>query len=159
MPFRVQRYFQTTPPPHLSDLTPSQLAGSIMKIDPHLHYMYRYFGTYLLQSSFIFLILAQKLGKAADNLILENCMINLQVLDTFVGTVNIDYQRTFARVLRQTLSRRLDSRSSDGSDVETPPHDTIDPALLKYRWIAGYNGLWNEEMGVVSGANQRPSLS
>jgi xylanolytic transcriptional activator XlnR len=129
-----------------------------MNVDPHLHYMYRYFGTYLLQSSFIFLILAQKLGKAADNLILENCTINLQVLDTFVQTVNIDYQRTFARVLRETLSTRLDDRSGARGGAGNPSHDELDPVLLQYRWVAGYNGLWNDDMGVVPGANQRPCI-
>ena len=38
---------------------------------------YRYFGTYLLQSSFVFLILARKLGKHADSYIKSNCTANL----------------------------------------------------------------------------------
>ena len=111
-----------------------------MQVDPHLHYMYRFFGTYLLQSSFICLVLAQKLGMAADDLILENCMTNLQVLDTFVQTVNIDYQRTFARILRQTLSRRLDGQYAEG-EVENSSYQELDPAILKYRWVAGYKGM------------------
>jgi hypothetical protein len=72
--------------------------------------MYRYFGTYLLQSSFIFLILARKLGKAADRLILQNCSVNLKVPDTFVQIVNIDYQKKFAGVLRRVLKERFEGR-------------------------------------------------
>ncbi|CZR63737.1 uncharacterized protein PAC_13634 [Phialocephala subalpina] len=125
----------------------AKLAGSILTIDPHLQFIYRYFGTYLLQSSFIFLILAQKLGQAADNLILENCTINLRVLDTFVQVVNVEYQRTFARVLRQTLSKRFDENAGENED--------LDPALLQYRWVAGYNGLWNEDMALKPVSDQQ----
>ncbi|KAF8853852.1 hypothetical protein BDZ45DRAFT_706805 [Acephala macrosclerotiorum] len=60
----------------------AKLAGSILAIDPRLQYIYRYFGTYLLQSSFIFLILAQKLRQAADDLILENLTCSFQPVGT-----------------------------------------------------------------------------
>jgi hypothetical protein len=100
--------------------------------------MYRFFGTYFLQSSFIFLILAQKLGRQSDDLILRNCFINLQVLDIFVASTNMDYQRTFAKVLRRALSHNMGLGSSTGV------HQTVaelDPEMLAYRWTSGYRGL------------------
>jgi hypothetical protein len=101
--------------------------------------MYRFFGTYFLQSSFIFLILAQKLGRQSDDLILGNCCINLQVLDTFVATTNMDYQQTFAKALRRALSHNM-GLSSSAEHPQTVPD--LDPEILAYRWTPGYRGLW-----------------
>lgn len=128
-----------------------QIAEAILATDSRLHFIYRFFGTYLLQSSFFFLILAQKLGSAADNLILENCSINLRVLDAFVETANIDYQRTFARILRQTMSKILNGDSEEHleeSDFAPTAEatDGLDPGLLQYRWIEGYSGLWARDI-------------
>lgn len=118
-----------------------------MVADSRLQFCYRFFGTYLLQSSFIFLILAQKLGNAADDLILKNCSVNLQVLDAFVLVVNIAYQRMFARILRETIERKLKQPRNDvgpgGVDSLFNPQgeDALDPFFYNIRWIAGSNGL------------------
>lgn len=136
----------------------AQLSGAILEADPKLRFIYRYFGTYLLQSSFIFIILASKLDPAADNhfLILENCTINLRVLDAFVGTVGIEYQRTFTRVLRAILERWQRGEAEDRISGERRDlGDGMDPAILKYRWVPGWNGLWSEDMGSVKDANKR----
>lgn len=90
------------------------------------------------------MILAKKLRQAADTLILDNCAINLRVLDTFSQVVNVEYQRTFAKVLRQTLSKRFDGEADEADE-------DLDPKLLQYRWTAGYNGLWNEDMALAAG--------
>lgn len=111
--------------------------------------MYRYFGTYFLQSSFIFLILAQKLGQQSDSLILRNCAINLQVLDKFVLATNMDYQRTFAELLRKALSHNMERSSQDQGHTyhdRTSPLEEVeshlDPEMLRYRWTPGFTGLW-----------------
>ncbi|CAI7638565.1 unnamed protein product [Penicillium glandicola] len=93
-------------------------------------------------SSFIFLILAQKLGRQSDDLILRNCAINLQVLDMFVATTNMDYQRTFAKFLRRALSYNMaHSSSADASEDNQSLAEALDPEMLAYRWIPGYRGL------------------
>ncbi|RAH57705.1 hypothetical protein BO85DRAFT_459695 [Aspergillus piperis CBS 112811] len=128
----------------------ANVARHILRIDPQLSLMYRFFGTYFLQSSFIFLILAQKLGKQSDDLILRNCSINLQVLDMFVAATNMDYQRTFAKLLRRTLSFNMAESSGDvapGHGQSAPeltgvPQSSLDPEMLRYRWAPGYTGLW-----------------
>jgi hypothetical protein len=129
----------------------TQVAACILAVDPHLHVCYRFFGTYLLQSSFLFLILAQKLGNSADDYIFDNVRTHLHALEAFVRTVNIGYQRTFARVLRRTLAKYSrenghaeGSRSASVSGLEDPWVDEFDPEMLKYRWTAGYSGLWIE---------------
>jgi xylanolytic transcriptional activator XlnR len=96
------------------------------------------------QSSFIFLILARKFGPMSDQLILDNCAINLQILDIFVQNSNMRYQRDFARTMRRTLEKSAVDREartahSDSAASEAEP---LDPELLQYRWIAGYSGLW-----------------
>lgn len=69
----------------------SQLAHRILEVDPQLCVVYRFFGTYFLQSYFVFLILGKKLGRQSDYLILGNCCISLQALGIFVVTTNMDY--------------------------------------------------------------------
>ncbi|PYI02468.1 hypothetical protein BO78DRAFT_463925 [Aspergillus sclerotiicarbonarius CBS 121057] len=132
----------------------ANIARYILRIDPQLCLMYRFFGTYFLQSSFIFLILAQKLGRQSDDLILRNCAINLQVLDMFVAATNMDYQRTFAKLLRRALSYNLgDSSAGSAPGNGQPvaefvgiPQSSLDPEMLRYRWVPGYTGLWVSPM-------------
>jgi xylanolytic transcriptional activator XlnR len=123
-----------------------------MRLDPKLDFMYRYFGTYLLQSSFIFLILAQKLGKQADDLILDTCTANLNMLELFNRVTNIDYQKSFANLLRQTINRTMPERQTDiavatdgGQDCsqdDSSYEDLLRSELSRYRWTEGYRGLW-----------------
>lgn len=136
--------------------TDKQITDQILAFDPKLHVCYRLFGTYLLHSSFIFLILAKKLRRSADEHILNCCQTNLRGLDAFVATVNISYQKTFARVLRETLSKCLRPGEHGNNDAPEPAsEDVLDPELLKYRWTAGYNGLWTEDMGRPKEAKMR----
>lgn len=128
-------------------LTPPQITRSIIVADPHFYLLYRLFGTYLVQSSFIFLILARKFGPMSDQLILDNCAINLQVLDIFVQNSNMRYQRDFARTMRRTLEKSVVDREARTartahSESEASEAESLDPELLQYRWIAGYSGLW-----------------
>lgn len=131
----------------------AKVARNILLVDPYLDTMFRFFGTYLLQSTFIFLLLAQKLGSSSDHLILDNCAINLQVLDVFTSVTNMDYQRTFATALRDTISNATDI--SNTSTSTTPPDERfpntadnppsrpqLHPDLLQYRWVGGAKGLW-----------------
>ena len=113
----------------------------------------------MVQSSFIFLILARKFGSISDQLILDHCAINLQILDIFVQNSNMSYQRDFAKILRRTLSKSVVDRSSgvahasaSGGDVEP-----FDPELLQYRWTAGYSGLWTSS-GTVGGVRNQAGL-
>jgi hypothetical protein len=124
----------------------AELAETILVVDKSLFLMYRLFGTYLLQLSFFFLILANKLGIGADKLILKNYSINLQVLDAFVKVAGIAYQRIFAGVLRTTLERIVNWDTRDGGVA-------IDEALMQYRWIGGYHGLWSKDR-LISSANR-----
>jgi hypothetical protein len=79
----------------------------------------------------------------------------------FVQVANIGYQRSFARLLRQILSKKVDSAAAghemdvDLSSATKGVDEDFPPELLQYRWIAGYNGLWCEDMGVPKEANKR----
>ena len=101
---------------------------------------------------FFFLILARKLGAKADKNILNNCRTNLRILNTFVRTVNIGYQRAFARVLWRTLIKNSSyaiGRGNDGIelDEEMAGVEDLDPELLKYRWGGGCSGLSPKRFG------------
>ncbi|RAL15789.1 uncharacterized protein BO97DRAFT_175414 [Aspergillus homomorphus CBS 101889] len=95
--------------------------------------MYRYFGIYFLQPSFIFLILAQKLGQKSDNLILRNCAINLQVLDKFVLATNMDFQRTL------------------NPSMEIHYQDMIELAIPIYRHFRSYRLISTPKCYVIAG--------
>jgi hypothetical protein len=122
-----------------------------MMVDPKLDLMCRYFGTYLLQSSFIFLVLGQKLGNQADGIVLGTCIVNLKVLDLFVAVTNMDYQKGFAQLLRQTIARANPEQGPDTeggspwSDNDASYHDHIELELSRYRWAPGFRGLWTVE--------------
>jgi xylanolytic transcriptional activator XlnR len=117
------------------------MAQRILRVDPHLSLMYRYYGTYFLQSCFIFLILAQKLGRQSDSLIISNCAINLEVLDKFILTTNMDYQHDFARLLRKVLSDLVQHPVSEEFELQENIQPSLGPEMLRYRWIPGFKGL------------------
>ncbi|KAH8659775.1 hypothetical protein BX600DRAFT_513447 [Xylariales sp. PMI_506] len=144
------------------------ITAKILSSDPKLHVCNRLFGTYLLHSSFIFLILAKKLRHSADAYILSCCHTNQRSLDAFAATVNISYQKTFARVLQDTISNCLEAREEQmdittdrpaAAEVEEPLDATAEevfgPGLSKYRWAPGFNGLWPEDMGRPKEAQMR----
>ncbi|CAK7244555.1 MAG: hypothetical protein STHCBS139747_006097 [Sporothrix thermara] len=83
----------------------TKVTAQILRLDPKLHQCYRFFGTYFLHSSFIFLVLARKLRQSADEYILNSCRTYLRTLEAFATTVNIKYQKTFARVLQDTIQK------------------------------------------------------
>ena len=115
----------------------SNIARCILQKDPRLHILYRLFGTYFLQASFIFMILAKKLR--ADPLILDNCSSNLNALDVVAKRSNIKYRRDFANVLRKIMSDRISS-SNDASQL-----NIFEPELKQYRWTGGHSVLWTSD--------------
>ncbi|CAK7217093.1 hypothetical protein SCUCBS95973_003034 [Sporothrix curviconia] len=139
----------------------TKVTVQILRLDPKLQCCYRMFGTYFLHSSFIFLVLARKLRQSADDYILNSCRTYLRTLEAFAATVNIKYQKTFARVLQDTISKCVEAQNQqqqlpDGSRiVAAPADDWLDPEILNYRWTAGHGGLWNGEMGRQSEAKNR----
>lgn len=102
----------------------------------------------MLQSSFIFYILALKFGRLSDDNIRQTCYLSLRALDVFIETVNMKYQRSFARVLRQLMQ---EVEIGDLSSEIRP----LDPEILKFRWIPGFQGLWDHEMGRPAEARKR----
>jgi hypothetical protein len=102
----------------------------------------------MLQSSFIFYILAHKFGRLSDDQIRETCYLSLRALDVFIETVNMKYQRIFARVLRRVM------QEVENGDL-TPEIRPLDPEILKFRWIPGFHGLWDHEMGRPAEARKR----
>ena len=97
-------------------------------------------------------MVAQKLGHDANRDIMNNCRVNLRVMDAFVRTVNIQYQGAFARIMRKTL--RQATWAAINSGVEMPndygdicSSESSDEEAFKYRWIAGFSGLGPDARG------------
>jgi hypothetical protein len=63
-----------------------------MEFDPDLQLFFRVFGTYHLQASFCFIMLAHKLGTLADEQVMKVCEINLKALMIFARTARAEYQ-------------------------------------------------------------------
>ncbi|GLA07842.1 hypothetical protein AnigIFM60653_009081 [Aspergillus niger] len=85
----------------------------------------------------------------------EHAVACANVLDMFVAATNMDYQRTFAKLLRRALSFNMAESTGDsvpGQDQPTPeltsaPQLPLDPEMFRYRWAPGYTGLWVGPMG------------
>ncbi|KAJ5097385.1 hypothetical protein N7456_008106 [Penicillium angulare] len=85
---------------------------------------------------------ANKLGRHSDKLIMRNCAINLEVLDKFVATTNMDYQHTFAKFIRRALSYNMGNAAPENEmQINNLVSQPLDPEILPYRWIPGHRGL------------------
>jgi len=93
------------------------------------------------------MILAKKLQP--DQVILDKCRSNLEILDVFVRSSNMKYQVDFARVLRRMLSRKP---SNVSHLLDTDP---MDPELRRYRWVAGWSGVWTSDLNSVDQGGRR----
>ena len=110
----------------------AEVTAQIMEIDPFFENLPALFGTYLLQSAFVFIILAQKLGSFVDQQIMRVCGINLRAMSVFGQLARVDYQIAFALIMGEILES---CRKGERLDIHNHT------ALKKFRWIPGFTGL------------------
>ncbi|OLL22052.1 Xylanolytic transcriptional activator xlnR [Neolecta irregularis DAH-3] len=107
----------------------------ILQIDPDLTLMPWFFGIYLLQGSFLILLIVDKLGPSASPAVLEACEIIIRAHESCVVTLDTQYQRNFRKVMRTAL------HEATTEQVEFEAKSGKLEVLKLYRWCGDGRGL------------------
>ncbi|KAG6016760.1 hypothetical protein E4U43_003161 [Claviceps pusilla] len=82
----------------------AEALGQILEYDSGLELMPFFFGVYLLQGSFLLLVMADKMqGEASPNVV-RACETVVRAHDACVVTLSTDYQRKFSKIMRGALA-------------------------------------------------------
>jgi hypothetical protein len=108
----------------------------ILEHDPDLSFMPFFFGIYLLQGSFLLLLIADKLQGEANPNIVRACEVIVRAHEACIVTLNTEYQRNFRKVMRSALQQ---VRGRGMSEHVAQQHRR--EMLSLYRWIGDGSGL------------------
>jgi len=115
----------------------AEAIGNILEYDPGLEFMPFFYGIYLLQGSFLLLLIADKLqGEASPNVV-RACESIVRAHEASVVTLNTEYQRNFSRVMRSALAQVKGRVSEDLGEQ----HQRRRELLGLYRWTGNGTGL------------------
>ena len=109
----------------------------ILRIDPDLAFMPFFFGIYLLQGSFLLLLIVDKLEGEADSRVIEACETYIRAHEVCVVTLDTQYQRNFRRVMRSTLNSVRHGLRHSNEEEKTKRREL----LTLYRWADDGRGL------------------
>ncbi|EFZ04061.2 transcriptional activator xlnR [Metarhizium robertsii ARSEF 23] len=82
----------------------AEAINQILEYDPGLEFMPFFFGVYLLQGSFLLLLIADKLQVEASPNVVRACETIVRAHEACVVTLSTEYQRKFSRVMRGALA-------------------------------------------------------
>ena len=82
----------------------AEAISDILEYDPDLSFMPFFFGIYLLQGSFLLLLIADKLQGEANQNVVGACEIVVRAVEACVVTLNTDYQVSRTQVTRSLLN-------------------------------------------------------
>lgn len=82
----------------------AEAINDILEYDPDLSFMPFFFGIYLLQGSFLLLLIADKLKEAASPAVVRACETVVRAHEACVVTLNTEYQRNFRKGRTSFLS-------------------------------------------------------
>ncbi|KAJ6444273.1 transcriptional activator xlnR [Purpureocillium lavendulum] len=111
--------------------------AQILEFDPGLEFMPFFFGVYLLQGSFLLLLIADKLQFEASPNVIRACEIIVRAHEACVVTLNTEYQRNFSKVMRSALAVVRGRVPQDLGEQ----HQRRRELLGLYRWTGGGTGL------------------
>ncbi|KAJ1331596.1 xylanolytic transcriptional activator XlnR [Microdochium nivale] len=115
----------------------AEAIGNILEYDPGLEFMPFFYGIYLLQGSFLLLLIADKLqGEASPNVV-RACESIVRAHEASVVTLNTEYQRNFSKVMRSALAQVKGRVSEDLGEQ----HQRRRELLGLYRWTGNGTGL------------------
>jgi len=110
---------------------------SILEYDPGLEFMPFFFGVYLLQGSFLLLLIADKLQSEASPSVVKACETIVRAHEACVVTLNTEYQRNFRKVMRSALAQVRGRVPEDFGEQQLRRRDV----LSLYRWTGDGTGL------------------
>ncbi|THY92130.1 hypothetical protein D6C95_06176 [Aureobasidium pullulans] len=111
--------------------------SGILDYDPDLSFMPFFFGIYLLQGSFLLLLIADKLQGEASASVVKACEQIVRAHEVCVVTLNTEYQRNFRKVMRSALSQVRGRSLEDFGEQQQRRREV----LALYRWTGDGSGL------------------
>ncbi|KAI0008555.1 transcriptional activator xlnR [Xylariaceae sp. FL0662B] len=115
----------------------AEAIGNILEYDPGLEFMPFFFGIYLLQGSFLLLLIADKLQLEASASVVRACETIIRAHEACVVTLSTEYQRNFSKVMRSALAQ---VRGRVPEDIGEQHHRRRE-LLALYRWTGDGTGL------------------
>ncbi|QSZ34310.1 hypothetical protein DSL72_005901 [Monilinia vaccinii-corymbosi] len=115
----------------------AEAINQILEYDPGLEFMPFFFGVYLLQGSFLLLLIADKLQVEASPSIVKACETIVRAHEACVATLNTEYQRNFRKVMRSALAQVRGRIPEDFNEQRLKRREV----LSLYRWTGDGTGL------------------
>ncbi|KAF3021946.1 hypothetical protein G7054_g4322 [Neopestalotiopsis clavispora] len=115
----------------------AEAIGNILEFDPGLEFMPFFYGIYLLQGSFLLLLIADKLQSEASASVVRACETIIRAHEACVVTLSTEYQRNFSRVMRSALAQVRGRVPEDLGEQ----HQRRRELLALYRWTGDGTGL------------------
>ncbi|KAI1310370.1 fungal-specific transcription factor domain-containing protein [Xylaria venustula] len=115
----------------------AEAISNILEYDPGLEFMPFFYGIYLLQGSFLLLLIADKLQGEASASVVRACETIIRAHEACVVTLNTEYQRNFSRVMRSALAQVRGRVPEDLGEQ----HQRRRELLALYRWTGDGSGL------------------
>ncbi|KAF2103428.1 hypothetical protein NA57DRAFT_32427 [Rhizodiscina lignyota] len=115
----------------------AEALSELLEHDPDLSFMPFFFGIYLLQSSFLLLLIADKLRGEASESVVKACETIVRAHEACVVTLNTEYQRNFRKVMRSALTQVRGRMVEDFGEQQAKRREV----LALYRWTGDGTGL------------------
>ncbi|KAI9821765.1 MAG: hypothetical protein M1827_002346 [Pycnora praestabilis] len=115
----------------------AEAINKILEQDPDLSFMPFFFGIYLLQGSFLLLLIADKLQGEASPSVVKACETIVRAHEACVVTLNTEYQRNFRKVMRSALAQVRGRVPEDFGEQQLRRREV----LALYRWTGDGTGL------------------
>ncbi|KAF2719365.1 hypothetical protein K431DRAFT_314190 [Polychaeton citri CBS 116435] len=115
----------------------AEAINEILEHDPDLSFMPFFFGIYLLQGSFLLLLIADKLQGEASPSVAKACETIVRAHEACVVTLNTEYQRNFRKVMRSALAQVKGRGLEDFGEQQQRRREV----LALYRWTGDGTGL------------------
>lgn len=110
----------------------------ILDFDPELNFMPWLYGIYLLQGSFLLLLVADRLQTTASSSIVSACSTIVRAHEACVVTLNTEYQRNFRKIMQSALAQVHGRLPEESIQQERRRRREM---LALYRWSRSGGGL------------------
>ncbi|KAG9247362.1 fungal-specific transcription factor domain-containing protein [Calycina marina] len=115
----------------------AEAIDNILEYDPGFEFMPFFFGVYLLQGSFLLLLIVEKLQAEASPNVVRACETIVRAHETCVVTLNTEYRRNFCKVMRSALSQVKGQIPENFNEQQLKRREV----LALYRWTGDGTGL------------------
>ncbi|EUC35362.1 hypothetical protein COCCADRAFT_90908 [Bipolaris zeicola 26-R-13] len=116
----------------------AEALNEVLELDPDLSFMPFFFGIYLLQGSFLLLLIADKLQGDANPKIVRACEVIVRAHEACIVTLNTEYQRNFRKVMRSALQQVRGRGIDEHAELAQQRRREM---LSLYRWSGDGTGL------------------